>query len=163
MAYAPPMNIRAIVREAKALVDKDPLPAFLTKFYKKHVGLSRFKPKVFNKSDSGPGKGHPWASQRGDDIHLFPKFWELDAKTRDFAFAHELGHWVSTQLGLSKLIEIANSLGIDPWNTNALPYGQFNMEEAFAETFADVHLNQSEARKRYPQWCKLVDFAIDAL
>lgn len=139
----------------------DQVTKFLTGFYKRHIALGRFRPKVLEKQ--GTGSREPWASQVGDDIYLYQKFWELRPKERDHAFAHELGHWVSTQVGTSKLVSLANEVGIDPWDSGSLPYGQFNMEEAFAESFAEVHLNPVGARREQPLWARLVDEMVDAL
>lgn len=152
-----------LARESAGLLDAraDRMATFLKGFYKRHVNLSRFKPTVKDMEGFGSG-ADPWASLRGaDEVHLFPKFWELDAKTRDFVFAHELGHWVSSKVSYSTVLRIAQDHGVDLWDTSALPFGQFNGEEAFAEVFAVYHLNPAELLKRYPVWGKIVGAVVD--
>ncbi len=144
-------------------VTRAQLETFLRGFYRRHVALSRFRPKVYAKTVLDPRAHHPEASQVGDDVWLYPKFFTLTTPEKDHIFAHELGHWVSTQVGLVTLVKLATDDGIDVWNRNALPYGQFNMEEAFAEVFASVHLDTTATRRAYPKWSKLVDQMIDAL
>jgi len=133
------------------------LDVFLDGFYRKHPTLRTWRPKVFSKGSSSGKSGHPEARQFGDEIWLFPKFWDLDSKTRDFVFAHEIGHFVSSRGSLSGLIQKAESLGIDPWDSSALPFGQVNMEEAFADAFATYYLDRDDLKRRYPAWLSLVE------
>lgn len=104
-----------------------------------------------DKASGGEGS-HPEARQSGNEIQLFPKFWLLDAKTKDFVFAHEIGHYVLGQHSLVKLIEDLAHLKVDAWDTSKLPYGQTNMDEAFADCFAAYHLEHEELKRRYPEW-----------
>lgn len=130
---------------------------FAAGFFKRHSGLHKFAPsKVVDKA-SGGGGAHPEARQAGNEIQLFPKFWQLDPATRDFVFAHELGHYVQGQkLSGKAFLDACEKHGIDPWDSSKLPFGQFNMDEAFADSFATYHLNRSELKSRYPQWDALV-------
>jgi hypothetical protein len=141
---------------AGATEDREPIP-FAADFFRKHPQLRQYASiKVIDKASGGAG-GHPEARQHGREIQLFPKFWKLDPKTRDFVFAHEIGHYVQSEYGGTKFLEAAQSLGIDPWDTPNLPYGQFNQDEAFADCFAAYHLERAELRSRYPQWESLVE------
>ena len=70
-------------------------------------------------------------------------------------FAHEIGHAVLDEHGLAAMIADADKLGIDPWDTKALPFDQSNMHEAFADTFASLH-TKDDVSARYPKWAKLV-------
>ena len=89
-------------------------------------------------------------------VEVYPKFWTLDAKIQDWVLTHEIGHSVEDAVGLSGLIKAAEDLGIDPWDTGNLPFGQFNMNEAFAESFASYHID-GDVQRRYPLWAKLVE------
>jgi len=124
---------------------------FATGFFKRHPHLRGFAPrKVLDKS--GGGGSHPEARQSGDDVQLFPKFWKLDGGTRDFVFTHELGHLTLSKHGLAKVIKALEAAGVDPWDSSNLPFGQANMDEAFADSFATYFLNRSELKQRYPEW-----------
>jgi len=83
---------------------------------------------------------------------LFEKFWKLDAKTRDYVFTHELGHLALSKHGLAKFIKEMEALGVNVWESEKLPFGQFNMDEAFADSFATYFLNRAELKQRYPEW-----------
>jgi hypothetical protein len=87
---------------------------------------------------------------------LFPKFWSHDAKLRDWIFTHEIGHYVLAQNN-AKARAAADRLGIDPWDTPNLPYGQFNFDEAWADCFAAYYLERQELKGRYPKWFELVE------
>lgn len=126
--------------------------AFAAEFFQRHSKLHRFAPRKIVDKSSGGGGAHPEARQAGNEIHLYPKFWHLDAKTRDFVFAHEIGHYVLSEHGLSRLIETLGKHGIDPWDSSSLPYGQGNMDEAFADCFAAYFLDHGELKQRYPAW-----------
>jgi hypothetical protein len=73
--------------------------------------------------------------------------------------AHEIGHYVLTKKPTGWLVNTAPTFGVDPWDTPNLPFGQFNYEEAFADSFATYHLNRSELRRRYPGWYQIVEAA----
>lgn len=128
---------------------------FAADFFNRHSNLARFAPKRVL-DGKGAGGHHPEAYQKGDDIYLLPKFWRLDADIRDWTFAHELGHFVLSQYGLDSLIDILSALGVDAWDTSTLPYAQSNMDEAFADCFADYFLNYAEVKRRYSKWCSAV-------
>jgi len=130
----------------------DSVTEYVTGFFKRHPHLQRFAPaKIIGKEGGGAGS-HPEARQAGNSIQIFPKFWKLDAKTRDFVLAHELGHYVLSNYGLAKLIEGLQARGVDPWESQNLPFGQTNMDEAFADSFATHFLNRAELQRRYPEW-----------
>ncbi len=155
------MTLRSDVRTLRSLLEREVSPAdvveFVTGFYQRFPTLKRYAPKVVSKS-SGGASSHPEARQHGDEVWLFPKFWALDGQTRHWVFAHELGHYVQGQLaGGTKFLDLAAKHGIDPWDTNALPYGQLNMDEAFADCFAARFLEPVELRRRYPAWAELLD------
>ena len=125
---------------------------FAEDFFRRYPKLRRYAPKQVVDKPSGPGE----ARQHGDEIWLFPKFWKLDPRTRDFVFAHELGHFVLGKFGMAKYVQLAGELGIDVWDQLSLPFGQHNMDEAFADSFASYHLTPSELKSRYPAWVDLV-------
>ncbi len=134
---------------------KETAEEFAAAFFKRHSGLHKFAPKkVVDKA--GGGGAHPEARQAGSEIQLYPKFWALDAKTRDFVFAHELGHYALSSYGLPKLIEDLTKQGVDAWDASTLPFGQHNMDEAFADSFATYFLNRGELKHRYPKWDAVV-------
>jgi hypothetical protein len=131
--------------------------AFAADFFKRHPALHRYAPKRVRDEATGSGSAHhPEASQHGNLVLLYPKFWTHDAGTRDFIFAHELGHYRLAEFGLQKMIETCQKFGIDPWDTSSLPFAQSNMDEAFADCFASFHLTPGEVTHRYPAWAKLV-------
>lgn len=135
--------------------DQGTLDAYLKGFFKRLPKLKRYAPqKIVVKSGSG-SSGHGEARQHGREIWIFDKFWKLDRKTQDFVMAHEVGHYVLSEFGLSKFIQEAASLGVDVWDN--LPFGQFNMEEAFADSFASYFTAPGELKSRYPQWLALVE------
>jgi hypothetical protein len=130
---------------------------FVEGFFQRHSGLRKYASiRVVEKTSGGSGS-HGEARQHGNEIWLFPKFSELPSETQDFVFAHEIGHYVQSEYGGTKFLGAAQSLGIDPWDTSDLPYGQFNQDEAFADCFAAYHLERAELKRRYPQWESLVE------
>jgi len=138
--------------------DDESFDQFLAAFFKRHPKLKALAPKkILNVTKPGAGK-HPEASQKLNHIELYPKFWKLPAKTKDFVLAHEIGHYVLDQKGLSWLVEEARQLGIDVWELDQLPFGQHNMDEGFADAFASYHTDKDVQRK-YPAWAKLVEKA----
>jgi hypothetical protein len=128
--------------------------AWIERFYRKRPKLGRYRPRVRFKDGHGSG-GHGEARQHGDEIWLFPKFWKLPAKTREFVFAHELGHYALSGR-YSEMMKVASTHGVDVWDTPSLPYGQFNGEEAFADCFAAYHVAPRELKTRYPAWVEIV-------
>lgn len=128
---------------------------FARDFFQREPALARYAPRRVIDKTGGDAR-HPEASQHGDEIWLFPKFWRLGPKARDFVFTHEIGHLVLSDAGLSKLVQTAPKFGIDPWEVEQLPFGQGNMDEAFAEAFATAYWSPSELKRRYPAWVGLV-------
>jgi hypothetical protein len=132
------------------------LSAFLSRFSKKYPPLGRMlrKIKVLEKGYGGDS-GHPEASLRLREIHVFPKFWRHDDGVRDFIMAHEIGHWVLGEYGYAKYLRLAADYGVDPWDTLSLPFGQHNGEEAFADSFASYYVD-GDVKRRYPEWASIV-------
>jgi hypothetical protein len=129
---------------------------FVKGFLRRHPTLRQYCPKRVMSKEYGGGGSHPEARQVGEEIHIYPKFWALNAATRDFVFAHELGHYVLSQRSLSDLIKELQDQGVDAWDASSLPFGQPNMDEAFADSFATFFLDRSELRTRYPVWDSVV-------
>lgn len=130
--------------------------AFVAEFFRRHPQLSKYRSRIrFREREQGGSAGHGEARQHGDEVWLFPKFWTHDKGVQDFVLAHEVGHWVKSDFGGREFIALANSLGIDPWDSSALPFGQFNMDEAFADCFASYHTD-GDVLRRYPEWAQLV-------
>lgn len=133
------------------------LQDFVSDFFRRHPKLKRFAPKKVEHRE-GTGTHHPEAQQHGDAIWIYPKFWKLPSlKVKEFTFAHEIGHYVLSEYGLPKFVDVASSLGIDVWDSASLPYAQYNMHEAFADSFAAYHLDRAELKQRYPEWEQLVE------
>ncbi len=131
---------------------------FVSAFFRRHPKLRRYAPKRVIGGGSGASGSHPEARQRGDRIVLFDKFWKLPSKTMDFVFAHEIGHYrLQERGGVSRMMKLAKDIGIDLWDVDSLPFGQLNMEEAFADSFASYHLSKQELVKRYPKWVSLIE------
>jgi hypothetical protein len=150
-----PISKRVALRYAAKAAET--AESFAAAFFAKHPHLQRFAPRrVLDKAAGGSGS-HPEARQSGNEIWLFPKFWHLDDKMRDFVFAHELGHYTQSEtLPGSKFIDACKELDIDPWDTSSLPFGQGNMDEAFADSFATYFLDHGDLHHRYPKWETLV-------
>ena len=100
---------------------------------------------------------HGEARQQGNEIWIFPKFWKLARKIRDFVLAHEIGHFVQGRYGPTEFLQLGTELGIDLWDTSSLPFGQHNMDEAFADSFASYYLAPGELKSRYPEWKAMVE------
>jgi len=133
------------------------LDGFLNGFFSRHPHLRGLAPSRIVEKTAGGSGSHPEARQHADEIQVFPKFWTHDEKTQDWIMAHEIGHFVQSRRGTTWLVAEAGKNGIDPWDSSSLPFGQFNMEEAFADCFASYHLNPSELKHRYPAWVPLVE------
>lgn len=129
---------------------------YLQGFFRRHPKLKRYAPRKIREKMSGGAGGHGEARQHGNEIWLFPKFWDLDQETRDFVMAHEIGHYVMSREPSQKFMSEAEAAGVDPWDTPNLPFAQHNMDEAFADSFASYHLAGNELARRYPQWLTLV-------
>jgi hypothetical protein len=132
------------------------LENYLDGFAQRHSKLSRLLPKVIEKA-AGSSAGHGEARQHGDEIWLFPKFWDLDQKTRDFVLAHEIGHYMLSRKPSTWLMDLGAKNGVDVWDTASLPFGQFNQDEAFADSFASYYLEPGELHRRYPAWVPFVE------
>lgn len=127
---------------------------FAEQFFRRHPQLRRIAPRRVLDKVGGSGS-HPEARQSGNEVWLFPKFWQLDPKTQDFVFAHEVGHYVLAEYGLTNLIEVLSLAGVDPWDVGSLPFGQGNMDEAFADSFASL-VTDKDVERRYPEWADAV-------
>jgi hypothetical protein len=103
---------------------------------------------------------HPEASYTSTGIEVYPKFWELSPDVRDSVFAHEIGHHVLDKWGYREMLSAAEAAGVDPWDTGSLPYAQRNFDEAFADVFAEAHLNPSDLLRRHPAWARLMQVAM---
>lgn len=148
-----------LVLKVAARFEGDSLPEYLAGYAKRHPKLARQLPKVVSKAASGSGS-HPEARQHGNEIWIFPKFWQHDEKLRDWIMTHELGHYVLSRKEIGWYVPAAAALGVDVWDSSSLPYGQFNMDEAFADCFAAYHLERQELKSRYPQWLQIVEAAL---
>lgn len=129
---------------------------FVSEFLKRHpklVPVVRSRHLDFVDTTSTK-RGEAW--QEGEHkIVLSPKFWVLASdRDRDAVLAHEVGHAVLAQYGLSAFIKLTQEHGIDVWDS--LPFAQGNMEEAFSDAFAEYFLNPSELKRRYEAWFELV-------
>lgn len=123
-------------------------------FFEQHPSLERFAPqRVLDKS--GSGTTHPEARQSGDEIWIYPKFWNHAPQVQDFIFAHEMGHLILARYSLRLLIADLEMVGIDPWDTDKLPFGSPNMDEAFADSFASL-VTDRDVLHRYPKWAAIV-------
>lgn len=127
-------------------------------FFRRHPRLKPYMRGIRRVRESPGGSGsHGEARQTGEDILLFPKFWALPQATQDFVFAHEIGHWVLTSKGGPRgLIDLAVQEGVDIWDTGNLPFGQHNMDEGFADSFASYFMD-GDVQRRYPLWAKWVE------
>jgi len=134
------------------------LSSWMDGFFRRHPKLSKYRRQIrFRERDSGGSAGHGEAQQHGDEVWVFPKFWGHPLGVQDFVMAHEIGHWVkSTHAFGSDFMDAARSVGVDPWDTLNLPFGQFNMEEAFADSFASYYTD-GDVKRRYPAWTQLVE------
>lgn len=132
------------------------LDGLLLAFFRKYPKLKSKAPsKIMYVDKPGVGK-HPEASQIHDHIELYPKFWKLPRdKSRFQVLAHEIGHYALSKRGLSWLVNEAEKLGIDVWEIDQLPFGQYNMEEGFADAFASYYTD-GDVKRKYPEWAKLV-------
>jgi len=149
------MHTRVATRFLWALREVN-LETWLKKYFTRHSALRKYSRVRITKIDH-PGAGsHPEARYTSKGIELYPKFWELPSVVQDFVLTHEFGHHVESEAGLSNLIESAEALGINPWETSTLPFGQHNMEEAFADSFASYHTD-GDVKHRYPLWTALVE------
>jgi hypothetical protein len=90
------------------------------------------------------------ATQHHDTIFVGPKFLALWTEAQTWILTHEVGHWVSSVVGLGHWAKLAKDMGIDVWSD--LPWGQPNMEEAFAESFT-VAVEGDDTR--WPEWQEL--------
>ncbi len=115
-------------------------------------------PKIVHKENGSGERSHPEARQHGDEMWLYPKFWDHTPDIQEFILLHEAGHYALSKKSLKWLVAKADELGVDVWND--LPYASPNMDEAFADCFATYHLNRRELEDRYPKWLQLVKAAL---
>lgn len=140
---------------------------FAVGWIKRHSKWKALHSKIVKSTKYGRARGSELASYEQGSIVLKDKFFDLlqqnDEQLADHLYAHELGHGVESTLG-KKWMDKAAELGIDVWDTNNLPLGQFNMDEAFAETAAVVIMNDSHGmsllKNKWPSWLDLVDGAL---
>jgi len=137
------------------------LDGFLDGFFRRHPKLSKYRRLIrFRDREQGSSSGHGEARQHGDEVWVFPKFWTHQQGVQDFVLAHEIGHWVKSNNAFgSAFMDAARSVGVDPWDTPNLPFGQFNMEEAFADSFASYYTD-GDVKRRYPEWTRLVEAVV---
>lgn len=128
---------------------------FANGFFQRHPKLKRYAPPKIRDKETGGGGTHGEARQHGQEIWLFPKFWDLTSDVQDFVMAHEIGHYALSEYGLLRFSQDAEKAGVDVWDN--LPFGQFNKDEAFADAFATYFLAPSELRTRYQEWVPLVE------
>lgn len=135
--------------------------AWVREFFRRHPKLARYsKVKVNRVLEATGSAGHPEATVQRGIIHLYPKFWALDTEIKDFVFAHEIGHVVESNFDL---IHAAEALGVDVWrDREPLPFGQHNMAEAFADSFASYFLD-GDVQRRHPDWASLVERALEVV
>lgn len=129
--------------------------AFLAGFFKRNPKLRKYFGIPVEVSTGSGGSGHQEASQIGDRIVLYPKFFNHRQSVQDFILIHEIGHWVLSLVGLKSLIQDLSDIGIDAWDTSSLPFAQSNMHEAFADSFASYFLD-GDVKRRYPKWAEIV-------
>ena len=128
---------------------------FARGYFKRYPNLRRCAPtRIFDKQYTTPSQ--PEASQVIEEIWIYPKFWLLSDKDKDFVFTHEIGHYLMRLRGTAGLIADLTSLGLDPWDTAKLPFAAFNMDEAFADCFATYIFAPQELR-RYPEWFTVIE------
>jgi hypothetical protein len=87
-------------------------------------------------------------------ILLSSKFASLPREAKEHVFTHEVGHIAVGKLGLKRLVRVLEEEGIDPWDVGSLPFGQFQMEEAFAEAFAESVLDPDRLGRANPKWLR---------
>lgn len=153
-----PVMRMAAKRVAARWLQASRLNEFLDGFFRRHPKLKQYTRGLRRIRESTGGSGsHGEARQAGNDILIFPKFWNLPPETQDFVLAHEIGHWVlSSSGGATRLLELARGEGVDLWDLNNLPFAQFNMDEGFADSFAS-YFTDGDVKRRYPQWARWVE------
>lgn len=133
------------------------LEGFVEGFFRRYPKLVRHARHIkFVERSEGGSAGHGEARQHGDEVWIKPKFWTHGRGVQDFILAHEIGHWVLAEYGSRNFIELAYSRGVDPWDSSSLPFAQFNMEEAFADSFASYYID-GDVQRRYPSWTAIVE------
>lgn len=133
--------------------------AWVDGFARRHPVLRRLLDvPVFRVEKPGAG-AHPEARYSHRGIELYPKFWSLGTSAQDFVFAHEVGHHVRERWSTQGFVDAAAELGVDVWDAAALPFGQVNMDEAFADAFAS-YFTDGDVKARYPAWTEIVRRAV---
>ena len=100
-------------------------------------------------------------------ITVSDKFLKERESLQDSIFIHEIGHRVSTELGMFVWMDRAFEMGLDVWSlkpsTMEMPFQVYNFEEAFAETFSVLMTKDSRGigllKKHWPLWIDLVAWA----
>jgi hypothetical protein len=139
---------------------------FVEGWLKRHSKWKGVHKKVVKSTLYGPARGTELAQYQSGGIVLKPGFFETidkyGQKNGDALYAHEIGHGVESNLS-SKWQAKAKELGIDVWGDD-LPLGQFNMDEAFAETAAVIIMKDSRGlgllKKLWPGWLELVTWGL---
>ena len=130
---------------------------YIPDFFRRHPSLGKYRNTPFRMVEKPSGGSYPEARTMPRWIEVYPKFWDLpDGRARDFVLAHEIGHWVLAEFGMSNLVSIAQSIGVDVWDRPSLPFGAINFDEAFADSFAEFHMDRAGFARRYPQWDRIV-------
>lgn len=128
-------------------------------FYARHPSLGHWRPPIL--AAWGGGRVPEATYDARGRVLLYPRFWTLTRSEQDWILAHELGHHVESQIGLSGLHVAMTALGLDPWDVASFPYAQVRSDEAFAECFAAYHLDPSDLLRRHARWADLVAVLTD--
>jgi len=134
---------------------------FVAGFFRRLPELERLAPAKISSSSATRYGSHPagFDELRGE-IQFFPAFWRLDEATRDFVFAHEIGHYISEKLGRAWLRKKLRDHGVRLEEMRVFPFEQPNATEAFADCFATYFLFRRELHGRYPAWEAVIDEAV---
>lgn len=93
-----------------------------------------------------------------ESVVVGPKFFVLTKPARAYVLTHELGHYVSSTIGLGVWSAAAQDAGVDVWHN--LPWGAVNMEEAFADTYAVLVHDPQETR--HQNWQDFVRWLVSS-
>ena len=140
---------------------QDEVEKFVAGFFKRYPRLEWLAPAHVSSSSATRYGSHPagFDELRGE-IQFFPAFWRLDEATKDFVFAHEIGHSVSERLGRAWLRKRLKNHGVHLEEMHEFPFEQPNASEAFADCFATYFLFRGELHRRYPAWEAVIAEAI---
>jgi len=140
--------------------------SFSSAWLGRHPDMQRLHDALVTSVEDGKARASEEASYEQGKIVLKPKFYEMADKygqqTADYLYAHELAHGIESTV--PEWRDQATTLGIDVWDVSALPLGQFNMDEAFAESAATVITKDPDGMRlldeRWPAWRKLAEWGI---